>query len=51
MKCELWYAGVIVVLGLGTALRLGLEFCQEWNVRRVVQRVEANATIGYHPAL
>ncbi|XP_047968026.1 E3 ubiquitin-protein ligase MARCHF3-like isoform X1 [Salvia hispanica] len=43
--------GVIVVLGLGTALRLGLEFCQEWNVRRVVQRVEANATIGYHPAL
>ncbi|KAH6773994.1 RING/U-box superfamily protein [Perilla frutescens var. hirtella] len=43
--------GVIVVLGLGTALRLGLEFCQEWNVRRVVQRVEANASIGYHPAL
>ncbi|KAL0446571.1 UNVERIFIED_CONTAM: hypothetical protein Slati_1785000 [Sesamum latifolium] len=24
--------GVIVVLGLGTALRLALEFCQEWNV-------------------
>ncbi|KAK6146542.1 hypothetical protein DH2020_020411 [Rehmannia glutinosa] len=43
--------GVIVVLGLGTALRLALEFCQEWNVRRVVQRVEANASIGYHPAL
>ncbi|KAK4400227.1 hypothetical protein Sango_1128800 [Sesamum angolense] len=43
--------GVIVVLGLGTALRLALEFCQEWNVRRVVQRVEANASLGYHPAL
>ncbi|GER57881.1 RING/FYVE/PHD zinc finger superfamily protein [Striga asiatica] len=43
--------GVIVVLGLGTALRLALEFCQEWNVRRVVQRVEGNAAIGYHPTL
>ncbi|PIN09539.1 hypothetical protein CDL12_17877 [Handroanthus impetiginosus] len=43
--------GVIVVLGLGTALRLALEFCQEWNVRRVVQRVEANVNVGYHPAL
>ncbi|KAL0283400.1 UNVERIFIED_CONTAM: hypothetical protein Sangu_2893000 [Sesamum angustifolium] len=43
--------GVIVVLGLGTALRLALEFCQEWNVRRVVQRVEAHASLGYHPAL
>ncbi|XP_012839611.1 PREDICTED: E3 ubiquitin-protein ligase MARCH2-like [Erythranthe guttata] len=43
--------GVIVVLGLGTALRLGLEFCQEWNVRRAVQRVGTNANIGYHPAL
>ncbi|KAL8520614.1 hypothetical protein ACS0TY_011233 [Phlomoides rotata] len=43
--------GVIVVLGLGTALRLGLEFCQVWNGRRVVQRVEANASLGYHPAL
>ncbi|KAL6566230.1 hypothetical protein OROGR_001845 [Orobanche gracilis] len=43
--------GVIVVLGLGTALRLALEFCQEWNVRRAVQRVEANASIGYRPAV
>ncbi|KAG8382588.1 hypothetical protein BUALT_Bualt05G0093200 [Buddleja alternifolia] len=43
--------GVIVVLGLGTALRLALEFCQDWNVRRVVQRVEANANLVYHPAL
>ncbi|XVF53224.1 hypothetical protein PTKIN_Ptkin05aG0082800 [Pterospermum kingtungense] len=43
--------GVIVVLGLGTALRLALEFCQEWSIRRAVQRVETNATIGYHPAL
>ncbi|GFP92544.1 hypothetical protein PHJA_001398600 [Phtheirospermum japonicum] len=43
--------GVIVVLGLGTALRLALEFCQEWNLRRVVQRVEASGSIGYHHAL
>ncbi|KAJ9148184.1 hypothetical protein P3X46_030264 [Hevea brasiliensis] len=32
--------GVIVVLGLGTALRLALEFCHEWSFRRVVQRVD-----------
>ncbi|XP_007039297.2 PREDICTED: uncharacterized protein LOC18605921 [Theobroma cacao] len=43
--------GVIVVLGLGTALRLALEFCHEWSIRRAVQRVETNATLGYHPAL
>ncbi|KAL3499125.1 hypothetical protein ACH5RR_041857 [Cinchona calisaya] len=43
--------GVIVVLGLGTALRLALEFCHEWSLRRVVHRVEANASLGYHPAL
>ncbi|KAH0865211.1 hypothetical protein HID58_082422 [Brassica napus] len=30
--------GVIVVLGLGTALRLTLEFCYEWSLRRAVQR-------------
>lgn len=43
--------GVIVVLGLGTALRLALEFCREWSLRRVVQRVETNVNLGYHPAL
>ncbi|CDP12258.1 unnamed protein product [Coffea canephora] len=43
--------GVIVVLGLGTALRLAFEFCNEWSLRRVVHRVEANASMGYHPAL
>ncbi|KAA8526056.1 hypothetical protein F0562_007844 [Nyssa sinensis] len=43
--------GVIVVLGLGTALRLALEFCHEWSVRRVVQRMETNVNLGYHPAL
>ncbi|XP_059662096.1 uncharacterized protein LOC132308117 isoform X2 [Cornus florida] len=43
--------GVIVVLGLGTALRLALDFCHEWSVRRVVQTVETNAIPGYHPAL
>ncbi|XP_022762291.1 uncharacterized protein LOC111308236 isoform X2 [Durio zibethinus] len=43
--------GVIVVLGLGTALRLALEFCHEWSIRRAVQRAETNATLGYLPAL
>ncbi|KAJ8768385.1 hypothetical protein K2173_021538 [Erythroxylum novogranatense] len=43
--------GVIVVLGLGTALRLALEFCHEWNFRRVAQRVDTNVNLGYHPAL
>ncbi|RXH95876.1 hypothetical protein DVH24_008376 [Malus domestica] len=44
--------GIIVVLGLGTALRLALEFFHEWSVRRVVQRVDAshtNVPLGYHP--
>ncbi|XAR70081.1 hypothetical protein NMG60_11026826 [Bertholletia excelsa] len=40
--------GVIVVLGLGTALRLALEFCHEWSVRRVVHRVETNVNLGYY---
>ncbi|KAJ9706420.1 hypothetical protein PVL29_001767 [Vitis rotundifolia] len=43
--------GVIVVLGLGTAIRLALEFCHEWSVRRVSQRVDTNVTLGYYPAL
>ncbi|KAE8661997.1 hypothetical protein F3Y22_tig00113721pilonHSYRG00058 [Hibiscus syriacus] len=43
--------GVIVVLGLGTALRLALEFCHEWSIRRAVQRVEANVALGHHPTL
>ncbi|PON37740.1 Zinc finger, RING-CH-type [Parasponia andersonii] len=43
--------GVIVVLGLGTALRLALEFCHEWSMRRVVQRVETNVDRAYHPTL
>ncbi|XP_054823970.1 heavy metal-associated isoprenylated plant protein 30-like isoform X3 [Prosopis cineraria] len=43
--------GVIIVLGLGTALRLALEFCHEWGLRRAVQRVETNVSHGYHPAV
>ncbi|GMH09617.1 hypothetical protein Nepgr_011458 [Nepenthes gracilis] len=42
--------GVIVLLGLGTAFRLALEFCHQWSVRRLVQ-VDANVNQGYHPAL
>ncbi|XP_044476401.1 E3 ubiquitin-protein ligase MARCHF3-like isoform X2 [Mangifera indica] len=37
--------GVIVVLGLGTALRLALEFCHEWSLRRVGQRVDTNVAL------
>ncbi|PQP94692.1 uncharacterized protein Pyn_15797 [Prunus yedoensis var. nudiflora] len=43
--------GIIVVLGLGTALRLILEFFHQWSLRRVVQRVDTNVPLGYHPAL
>ncbi|KAK3010973.1 hypothetical protein RJ639_010853 [Escallonia herrerae] len=43
--------GVIIVLGLGTALRLALEFCHEWSIRRVMQRGEPDVNLGYHPAL
>ncbi|CAN0840769.1 hypothetical protein LINGRAHAP2_LOCUS2915 [Linum grandiflorum] len=43
--------GVIVVIGLGTALRLALEFCHEWSSRRDAHRVDANVNLGYHPTL
>ncbi|KAM5571405.1 hypothetical protein ABKV19_011817 [Rosa sericea] len=44
--------GVIVVLGLGTVLRLALAFCHEWSSRRVVQRVDTQRVpLGYHPGL
>ncbi|KAG5255340.1 E3 ubiquitin-protein ligase [Salix suchowensis] len=42
--------GVIVVLGLGTALRVALDFCIKWSFRRPVQREDANVNHGYHPA-
>ncbi|KAL6175157.1 hypothetical protein ACLB2K_051800 [Fragaria x ananassa] len=44
--------GVIVVLGLGTVLRLALAFCREWSTRSVVQRVETQRVpLGYRPGL
>lgn len=43
--------GVIVVLGLGTALRLALEFCHEWSFRRAVERVDGSVNLAYHPAV
>ncbi|KAB2037879.1 hypothetical protein ES319_D03G106300v1 [Gossypium barbadense] len=42
---------VNLVIGLGTALRLAVEFYHEWSTRRALQRVETNATIGYHTTL
>ncbi|CAN6310763.1 unnamed protein product [Urochloa humidicola] len=46
--------GVLIVLGLGTALRLALECCQEWGSRRNVSnmpRMENIPPTGYHPAV
>ncbi|NP_001137053.3 uncharacterized protein LOC100217225 [Zea mays] len=46
--------GVLIVLGLGTALRLALECCQEWGSRRNVgnmPRLENIPPTGYHPAV
>ncbi|AQK65031.1 RING/U-box superfamily protein [Zea mays] len=46
--------GVLIVLGLGTALHLALECCHEWGSRRNVAnipRLENIAPTGYHPAV
>ncbi|XP_062200420.1 uncharacterized protein LOC133903086 isoform X1 [Phragmites australis] len=46
--------GVLIVLGLGTALRLALECCQEWGSRRNLgnmPRLENIPPTGYHPAV
>jgi hypothetical protein len=48
------FAGVLIVLGLGTALRLALECCQEWGSRRNASnmpRLENIPPTGYHPAV
>ncbi|XP_052134382.1 uncharacterized protein LOC127752971 [Oryza glaberrima] len=45
--------GVLIVLGLGTALRLALECCQEWGSRRSMPRLPMDGSMapsGYHPA-
>ncbi|XP_058105116.1 uncharacterized protein LOC131248716 isoform X2 [Magnolia sinica] len=43
--------GVLVVLGLGTALRLALECCHEWSLRRSIRRADTDINPGYHPAV
>lgn len=43
--------GVLIVLGLATALRLAMECCREWGVRRQVQRTEMDINLGYHPSV
>ncbi|KAK1321717.1 hypothetical protein QJS10_CPA03g02085 [Acorus calamus] len=43
--------GVLIVLGLGTALRLALECCHEWSLRRGAERAEITVNPGYHPAV
>lgn len=43
--------GVLIVLGLGTALRLALECCQEFGSRRSMPRMENMAPSGYHPGV
>ncbi|KAF3328008.1 E3 ubiquitin-protein ligase MARCH3 [Carex littledalei] len=42
--------GVLIVLGLGTAIRLGLECCHELGTRTTVQRVDFNISPGYPAA-
>ncbi|EEE51155.1 hypothetical protein OsJ_31919 [Oryza sativa Japonica Group] len=46
--------GVLIVLGLGTALRLALECCQEWGSRRSMPRLPMDGSMapsGYHPGV
>ncbi|KAL5229997.1 hypothetical protein ABZP36_028773 [Zizania latifolia] len=45
--------GVLIVLGLGTALRLALECCQELSFRRNMPRlpVDGMAASAYHPGV
>uniref|UniRef100_A0ACD5TNX3 Uncharacterized protein n=1 Tax=Avena sativa TaxID=4498 RepID=A0ACD5TNX3_AVESA len=43
--------GVLIILGLGTALRLALECCQEFGSRRSMPRMENMAPSGYHPGV
>ncbi|XP_068651225.1 uncharacterized protein [Aristolochia californica] len=43
--------GVLIVLGLGTALRLALECCHEWRLRRVVQRMDITVNPGFQHVL
>ncbi|KAL5719237.1 hypothetical protein ACHQM5_012042 [Ranunculus cassubicifolius] len=46
--------GILVILGLGTALRLAMECFHEVTVRRAVQNMDRNASLGpsgYHTAV
>ncbi|KAJ3682323.1 hypothetical protein LUZ60_014896 [Juncus effusus] len=43
--------GVLIVLGLGTAFRLGLECCHELGAQRTVHRVEMNISPAYPAAV
>ncbi|XP_068635791.1 uncharacterized protein [Aristolochia californica] len=43
--------GVLIVLGLGTAMRLALECCHEWRMRRLVQRMDVNVNPGFQHAV
>ncbi|KAJ0968903.1 hypothetical protein J5N97_021780 [Dioscorea zingiberensis] len=43
--------GVLIVLGLGTALRLALECCHEWGLRRNLENPEMTINLGYPPAV
>ncbi|XP_020679299.1 uncharacterized protein LOC110097340 isoform X1 [Dendrobium catenatum] len=43
--------GVLIVLGLGTAVRLALECCHEWGSRRHARGTETDITPGYNTAV
>lgn len=43
--------GVLIILGLATAFRLGLECCHEWNSRRHAQREDFPVNAMAHPSV
>ncbi|KAK4804160.1 hypothetical protein SAY86_003977 [Trapa natans] len=43
--------GVVIILGLGTSLRLMLDCYHEWSSRRPVPRLDTNVNITYLPPL
>ncbi|KAI0520484.1 hypothetical protein KFK09_007960 [Dendrobium nobile] len=43
--------GVLIVLGLGTAVRLALECCHEWGSRRHARGTETDITPAYNTAV
>ncbi|MQM23289.1 hypothetical protein Taro_056352, partial [Colocasia esculenta] len=41
--------GALIVLGLGTAIRLALECCHEWNTQRIARRTAQTSVDPHYP--